>query len=45
MLTPNSIPYQQQPGFQHTYRQGRLSLGLFFPSKPLPAIRRVCSTK
>lgn len=31
MLTPNSIPYQQQPGFQHTYRQGRLSLGLFFP--------------
>ncbi|WP_323846441.1 LLM class flavin-dependent oxidoreductase [Microbulbifer magnicolonia] len=31
MFTPNSIPYQQQPGFQRTYRQGRLSLGLFFP--------------
>ncbi|HAW38972.1 LLM class oxidoreductase [Stutzerimonas stutzeri] len=31
MFTPNSIPYQQQPGFQRTYRQGRLTLGLFFP--------------
>ncbi|SAK74481.1 luciferase family protein [Caballeronia temeraria] len=31
MFTPNSIPYQQQPGFQRTFRQGRLSLGLFFP--------------
>ena len=44
MFTPNSIPYQQQPGFQRTYRQGRLTLGLFFPSKPLPVIRRACST-
>ena len=42
---PNSIPYQQQPGFQRTYRQGRLTLGLFFPSKPLPVIRRACSTR
>lgn len=31
MFTPNSIPYQRQPGFQRTYRQGRLTLGLFFP--------------
>jgi len=31
MFTPNSIPYQRQPGFQRTYRQGRLSLGLFLP--------------
>jgi len=31
MFTPSSIPYQQQPGFQRTYREGRLSLGLFFP--------------
>ena len=31
MFSPSSIPYQQQSGFQRTYRQGRLSLGLFFP--------------
>ena len=31
MFTPSSIPYQQQPGFQRTYREGHLSLGLFFP--------------
>jgi len=31
MYQPSTIPYQEHRGFKRTFRQGHLSLGLFFP--------------
>tara|TARA_R110000868_G_scaffold96949_3_gene266660 strand:- start:8670 stop:9653 length:984 start_codon:yes stop_codon:yes gene_type:complete len=31
MYQPSTIDYQEHRGFKHTFRQGQLSLGLFFP--------------
>lgn len=31
MFVPNTRSYKEQNGFQRTFREGRLSLGLFFP--------------
>jgi len=31
MYQPSTTPYQEHRGFKRTFRQGHLSLGLFFP--------------
>jgi len=31
MYQPSPIPYDQHRGFRHTFRRGKLSVGLFFP--------------